>query len=56
MRADVSISPEVLNDFFQNIASHQPATSFILPDDDTDSGFSFNEISEDTVFRHLSCS
>ena len=56
-RADVSISPEVLNDFFQNIAvgsSHQPATSFILPDDDTDSGFSFNEISVDTVFKHLS--
>jgi len=47
----------VLNDFFQNIAvgsSHQPATSFILPDDDTDSGFSFNEISVDTVFKHLS--
>ena len=47
-RADVSITPEVLNDFFQNIAvgsSHQPATSFILLDDDTD--FSFNEISVD---------
>jgi len=45
MRADVSISPEVLNNFFQTIAvsrsSHQPATSFILPDDDTDSGLTF---------------
>jgi len=55
-RADVSISPDVLNDFFRNIAvssSHQSATSFILPDDDADSAFSFDKISVDTAFKHL---
>jgi len=40
------------NDFFQSIAvgsSHQPATSFILPGDHTDSEFSFNEISGHSI-------
>ena len=55
-RADVSISPDVLNDFFQSIAvisSHQSTTSFILPDDDADSAFSFDEVSVDTTYKHL---
>ena len=34
---------------------HQPARRFVLPDDDhSGGGFSFNDISVDTVFRHLS--
>ena len=55
---DASIPPDTLNNFFQTVAVtplHQPARRFVLPDDDhSGGGFSFNGISVDTVFRHLS--
>ena len=56
-RANISISSDVLNNFFQNVTvtpSHQPASSFSLPADNTDSSFSFNDIPVDTVFKLLS--
>ena len=54
---DVSIPLDTLNNFFQTVAvtpSHQPTRCFVLPDDDSGAGFSFSDISVDTVFRHLS--
>ena len=54
----IFIPPDILNNFFQTVAVtplHQPARRFVLPDDDhSGGGFSFNDISVDTVFRHLS--
>ena len=57
-KANSSISSDVLNKFFQNVAvspSHQPANSFsLLTADNNESSFSFSEVSVDTVLRLLS--
>lgn len=55
---DASIPLDTLNSFFQTVAvtpHHQPARCFVLPDNNiSGAGFSFDDISVDTVFRHLS--
>ena len=57
----LAFSLSSLDDFFQNIAvgpSHQPATSFILPDDDTDWVFLYWDISGHSIqtFIFFRCS
>ena len=55
---NVPISLDSLNNFFQTVAIaplHQPAGCFVFPDEDRNvTGFSFNDISADTMLRHLS--
>ena len=51
------VLPDTFNNFFQTVAIsslHQPASDFELPDSCDETGFSFGEISVDTVFQDLS--